>query len=202
MVAKINPDLMILAKPLSSLRNDERNARKHAKRDLDVLAKSLDEHGQQKPIVVLADGKVIAGNGTLEAARGLGWTHLACVTFDSEDAARAAAFAIVDNRSAELSEWDYEILALELKDLPPELLNEVGFAPYELDPLVRSSWTPPAPTDGFEQPEPSVLGERADTIFLRFNNPERFRAAKAALDARTDQTGETSADVVWRLLCS
>lgn len=137
-VAKINPDLLTLAKPLDSLRLDERNARKHGKRDLEVLAKSLDTHGQQKTIVVLADGKVIAGNGTILAARSLGWTHLACVTFDNEDAARAAAFAIVDNRSAELSEWDFNILASELEALAviPDVV--IGFTDAEKKGLMAT----------------------------------------------------------------
>lgn len=142
--AKINPDLMTLAKPVESLRTDDKNARRHAKRDLDVLAKSLDTYGQQKPIVVLADGKVIAGNGTLEAARSLGWTHIACVTFDNEDAARAAAFAIMDNKSAELSEWDFQALSEQMKALPDDLLSSIGFADFEIQPMLQATWTPPA----------------------------------------------------------
>lgn len=144
MSEKINPDLEPLARPVSELRKDPRNARRHSERDLSVLRRSLREHGQQKPIVVLRDGTVIAGNGTLEAAVAEGWGRLAVVTFDSEDAARAAAFAVVDNRSAELSEWDFEMLAAGLRELPADLLSGVGFTQVELEPLLRADWTPPA----------------------------------------------------------
>ena len=88
--ARINAGLLPLARPIESLRCDPRNARRHAERDLAVLRQSLELHGQQKPIVALRDGKVIAGNGTLEAARSLGWERLAVVTYDDEDAAKAA----------------------------------------------------------------------------------------------------------------
>jgi ParB-like chromosome segregation protein Spo0J len=142
--SKINPDLMMLAKPIASLRPDDRNARTHKEKDLGVIARSLDTYGQQKPIVVLTDGKVIAGNGTLAAAKSLGWTHIACVTFDNEDEAKARAFAIVDNRSSDLSGWDFDILSSELVDLSAVGL-EVGFTTVEIERLVSS--TAPPTTD-------------------------------------------------------
>lgn len=134
--ARINPDLLPLARPLADLHCDPKNARKHGKRDLDTIAKSLDLHGQQKPIVAMRDGKVIAGNGTLEAARALGWDRIACVTYDDEDAAKAAAFAIVDNRSAELSEWDFDTLLVDLRSLPADMLSSTGFNADDLATLM------------------------------------------------------------------
>lgn len=140
---RVNPALAPLLVDIERLQLDPKNARRHRKRDLAVLSVSLAEHGQQKPIVTLADGRVIAGNGTLEAARSLGWTHLAAVAYDGEDEAKAAAFAIVDNRSAELSEWDFEVLSSTLKQLPDTLRAGVGFTEHELAPLLAASWEPP-----------------------------------------------------------
>jgi len=54
-------------------------------------------------------GNVEAGNGTLQAALELGWTHIAAVYVD-DDPTTAAAFGIADNRSGELAEWDTEAL--------------------------------------------------------------------------------------------
>jgi len=144
--ARINAGLLPLARPIESLRCDPRNARRHAERDLAVLRQSLELHGQQKPIVALRDGKVIAGNGTLEAARSLGWERLAVVTYDDEDAAKAAAFAIVDNRSAELSEWDVEIMIKTMGGLSPNLAASVGFAQQDLDTLI-AQLTPATPDE-------------------------------------------------------
>ena len=136
--SKINPALEPLAVPLSSLRLDERNARKHDKRSIEAIRTSLSTYGQQKPIVALSDGTVIAGNGTLEAARSLKWDRIAVVMFDSEDEARARAFAIVDNRSAELATWDDEVLSQELSALPGDLLGSVGFDEKEIDKILST----------------------------------------------------------------
>jgi len=135
-VAKINPALEVLARPVDSLKLDERNARKHERRSVDAIRTSLSTYGQQKPIVALTSGVVIAGNGTLEAARELGWDRLAVVTFDNEDEARARAFAIMDNRSAELSSWDFEVLASELSTIGD---IDVGFSSKELARLLGES---------------------------------------------------------------
>lgn len=133
---KINPALEVLARPVDSLMLDERNARKHERRSIDAIKTSLATYGQQKPIVALTSGVVIAGNGTLEAARELGWDRLAVVTFDNEDEARARAFAIMDNRSAELSEWDFEELKGTVGVLPDYLSSSVGFASGEIEQMI------------------------------------------------------------------
>jgi hypothetical protein len=99
----IAPDLRGLAVPIDQLRADPRNARQHGTRDLDALAESLRRYGQRKPIVARAGSSVVlAGNGTLAAARRLGWSHVAVTWFTGTDA-EARAFAIADNRTAELS---------------------------------------------------------------------------------------------------
>jgi hypothetical protein len=110
------PELKPLLRPVAELHVDPRNARTHPERSLEALKTSLLQYGQQKPIVVAKDGTVIAGNGTLSAALALGWKKIAAVTFKgSEEQARA--FAIADNRTAELSLWDEEALMETLKEL-------------------------------------------------------------------------------------
>jgi hypothetical protein len=61
-------------------------------------------------------GTIEAGNGTLQAALALGWSHLAVVYVD-DDPTTAAGFTIADNRTAELAEWDREALDKLLSDL-------------------------------------------------------------------------------------
>ena len=60
---------------ISSLTLDPENARKHSKKNLDAIAGSLNTFGQRRPLVVW-DNIVIAGNGTIEAAKSLGWTDI------------------------------------------------------------------------------------------------------------------------------
>lgn len=101
---------------VDSLSSDPRNAKVHADRDIEVVMHSLQKYGQRKPIVVTANGIVKAGNGTLEAARRLGWKQIATAPAPKKDA-DARGYALIDNRSAELSNWNQTLLGSELSDL-------------------------------------------------------------------------------------
>jgi ParB-like chromosome segregation protein Spo0J len=90
---------------VSELSLDPSNVRKHSRRNLDAIKASLRKFGQQKPIVVDAKGIVLAGNGTLTAAKELGWTEIQATRTELAGV-EATAFAIADNRTAELAEWD------------------------------------------------------------------------------------------------
>ena len=112
---------------ISDLSLDPANVRKHDRKNLDAIKASLRKFGQQKPIVVDAKGIVIAGNGTMTAAQELGWTDIAAVRTELVGV-EATAFAIADNRSAELAEWD-DKLAEVLKSLQDADVNleQLGF---------------------------------------------------------------------------
>jgi len=106
-----------LAVPVGDLLFDPANARKHDEASVSAIAASLRVYGQCKPVVARRDnGVVIAGNGTLQAALSLGWTHLAAVKVDF-DGATAAGFSISDNRTAELSSWEKEALDKLLREV-------------------------------------------------------------------------------------
>lgn len=124
---------------IDQLSQDLANARKHDDRNIETIVGSLRRFGQQKPIVVDASGVVRAGNGTLEAARRLGWETIQVVetTLTGSD---ATAYAIADNRTAELAEWDDEILRATLEGLrfeDEELLDAAGFTDDELAKLMK-----------------------------------------------------------------
>jgi DNA modification methylase len=122
---------------IGKLTGDPANARKHGERNIDTIVQSLNRFGQQKPIVVDSSFCVRAGNGTLEAARSLGWTHLDCVVTDLKGS-DAVAYAIADNRTAELAEWDDGVLAAVLEGLQLEgLLESVGFSDDEFAELMK-----------------------------------------------------------------
>lgn len=115
--------------PIADLRKDDRNARLHDERSYDAIRKSYDSFGQRKPIVA-GGGVVVAGNGSLEAARRLGWTHLAVVGTDGLSPEQVRAFALADNRTAELSDWDFGALKAELDLLPPTIASiDLGWTP-------------------------------------------------------------------------
>jgi len=103
---------------VASLAFDPANARKHDEANLKAIAGSLKLFGQRKPIVVTKAGVVVAGNGTLEAAKSLGWTEIDVVRVPADwSADQVKAFALADNRSAELASWDEQVMAAQLLEL-------------------------------------------------------------------------------------
>lgn len=116
---------------------DPANVRKHGERNLETIKASLARFGQQKPVVVGRGNVVLAGNGTLAAARALGWDEIKIVRTDLTGT-DATAYAIADNRSAELAEWDDQSLAETLRALQSEDfdLDAVGYTDAEVDALI------------------------------------------------------------------
>ena len=121
--------------PIEDLVPDENNARLHSKKNIDAIAKSLQTFGQRKPVVITQENVVVAGNGTLEAARQIGWKGLSVVRVpDDWDNDTIKAYALADNRTAELASWDSEVLLSQLRDLKLEEWNvaELGFKDFDL----------------------------------------------------------------------
>lgn len=118
---------------VSALTFDPNNARKHGEKNLRAIRESLSTFGQRRPLVVFGD-VVIAGNGTLEAAKQLGWEEIS-ITRVPEDWSeeQARAYALADNRTAELAEWDSQMLAETLADLDSSgwKVADLGFEPLE-----------------------------------------------------------------------
>jgi hypothetical protein len=181
----VNPDLKPLLRPLADLHNDPENARAHEQRDIDAIAASYAMHGQQKPIVALDDGTVIAGNGQLLAARKLGWTHIAAVLF--RDRAAARAYALADNRTAELSRWDDPVLTKQLEELAAEgRLEGTGFSLDEMMKLGANAAQEvaaagaetrlPAPQQQGGLPVDNTSHVRMVQLFLNDGNHEPFMA--------------------------
>lgn len=128
---------------LADLSLDPSNVRKHSRRNLDAIKASLRKFGQQKPIVVDAKGIVLAGNGTLTAAQELGWTEIQIVRTELAGV-EATAFAIADNRTAELAEWEEDKLSQVLQSIKVEdadLLAATGYDAAEVDKMIGAEVT-------------------------------------------------------------
>ena len=145
--------MKIERRKISELKNDPVNARKHSPRNLKAIRDSLDVFGQQKPIVVDSRGVVIAGNGTLEAARELGWDDIN-VTVTDLDPAHAQAFGIADNRTAELAEWDTDVLGQLLEGMDSDLADILSIDDLELPDSIDGGEQGEGLTDPDEVPEP------------------------------------------------
>jgi ParB family chromosome partitioning protein len=128
-----------LAIPIDELNPDPNNARLHPIRNIEAIKASFNKFGQRIPIVVQKQGMIVrAGNARLEAARSLGWTHVAAIVVDETDL-DAIAFGIADNRAAELAEWDRDVLANLLAELQADDSFDqlvTGFNDVEINKLL------------------------------------------------------------------
>jgi ParB-like chromosome segregation protein Spo0J len=124
--------------PIESLSEDPANARKHSKWNIDAVKASYRAFGQQKPLVVDQRGIIIAGNAQWRAARELGWKEID-VVMTTLTGSEAVAFAITDNRTAELGEWDLDALSPQLEQLQIEEfdLEALGWSEGALDALLK-----------------------------------------------------------------
>ena len=140
---------------LTNLTPDPNNARQHDEKNLKAIEGSLSQFGQRKPIVIDQANVIVAGNGTVEAAKRLGWTEIQAVRVPADwDADRIKAFALADNRSAELANWNPEVLTSQLVEL-----EAVGFDVAEF---------------GFEIEQPKL--EQPETVDeLPFETPKRVK---------------------------
>jgi len=145
---------------IESLNLDPNNARRHSKKNLDAISASLNKFGQRKPIVV-HNGVVIAGNGTLEAAKSLGWNEISITRCpDNWDADTAMAYALADNRSSELAEWGDDVLAAQLKELDERGwdLSDLGFTSKEFEDIKAGEENPYTKTVNLPQYE--IVGDK------------------------------------------
>lgn len=143
---------------LDALICDPANVRKHDQRNLDAIKASLQRFGQQHPIIVDAAGVIRAGNGRYMAMRALGWSECDIVRTDLSGS-EATAFAIADNRTAELAEWDEDALAQQLAALQIEdeaLALATGYDAKEIEALAGAfdigSIDAPQLADGDREP--------------------------------------------------
>lgn len=128
-----------MAVPIDSLQLDPDNARRHDDANRSSIRASLVERGQVLPITVrAANRRVMTGNGTLEEARALGWTHIAAILLDYDEA-QAAAWAIAHNRSAELGQWDFEQLAATMVEFDSVDWGAVGWEASELEAIIEQA---------------------------------------------------------------
>ena len=124
---------------IAQLTPDPQNARQHDDKNLKAIMGSLKEFGQRKPIVITESGVIVAGNGTVQAAKRLGWTDIEAVRVPADwTPDQVKAFALADNRTAELATWDIHVLDEQLWELE-ELgvdVKELGFESRMVEEVV------------------------------------------------------------------
>lgn len=181
-----------LLEPVDDLVLYEANPRRG---QIDVIAESLEVNGQYRPVVVnRRDRQVLAGNHTVQAARKLGWSHVA-VTWVDVDEEQAARIVLIDNRSNDLAGYDDAALAALLDSLPD--LDGTGFTDRDLAALLDPIEDPIALTDpdAVPEPPPVPISEVGDVWQLGGSRLLVGDATDAA--AVFDMLDGQRADAVW-----
>jgi DNA modification methylase len=125
--------------PVDRLVPYSRNARTHSDAQIAQIAASVAEFGWTNPILVGADGVIIAGHARLDAARKLRLTEVPVIVLDHLSPTQRRALVVADNRLALDAGWDEEMLRVELESLEEDGfdLDLLGFLDEELEGFLR-----------------------------------------------------------------
>lgn len=102
---------------------------------VDLVANSIREFGFKQPIVIDRNNVIIAGHTRWKAARELGLERVPCIMADDLTPAQVKAYRLADNKVAEASEWDLDLLDEELQELDglDIDMSDFGFVQDEVD---------------------------------------------------------------------
>jgi len=169
------------------LRPAAHNARKHSKKQLKQLVRSIQRFGFVNPILISDDLEIIAGHGRVEAAKMLGLKEVPTVRLSCLSPAERRAYGIADNRLAELAGWDRAVLAAELErllDLQFDDIEATGFSLGAIDHFLDEAAATLAPKSGAtddhsdDGPQGAVVSRAGDAWRL---GTHRLVCGKAAL---------------------
>jgi len=121
---------------INKLIPDSNNARTHSAKNVEAVKSSLAKYSQVEPLVVQKSTNVIiGGNCRWEAMKQLGYTECD-VHFVDVDNTQAMALGIILNRTAELADWNEDILSSTLSVLDGEFeLDDLGFDNIDLEKM-------------------------------------------------------------------
>ena len=110
----------------------ENNPRKNADA-VQYVKNSIEQFGFKIPMVLDAENVIVCGHTRFLAAQELGITEVPCTYVDDLTEEQIKAFRLADNKTAEMSGWDFEKLELELSELPEIDMSDFGFQNTEFD---------------------------------------------------------------------
>jgi hypothetical protein len=129
--------LAVARRRIDELKLNPRNPRRHDRRQIRQIARSIEAFGFNVPVLIDRNDRVVAGHGRVEAATSLGISEVPTIRLEHLTEAQAKAFTIADNRLTDTSTWDERLLAETLQELSIQDLDftieATGFTVGEID---------------------------------------------------------------------
>lgn len=111
----MNSSIEIVMRDIGELTPYENNPRNNDMA-VDAVAASIQKFGFKNPVIIDKDGVIVAGHTRYKAAQNLGITDIPCISADDLSDEQIKAFRLADNKTAELAEWDEDLLGKEMQD--------------------------------------------------------------------------------------
>lgn len=178
--------------PLDTLKPHPRNPRRHSASAIAKLAAAIKEYGFTQPILVSADGYILAGHTRLKAAKEAGLSEVPVIELPlSGD--KAIAYMIADNRLQDETDWAFSELADLLLDLDASNfdLSLTAFDSEEIEKMMH--WTPADIPTPKQQKDPELPGECFVEISCSREDLEQFKPILAEWGNRDGCTVNVSA---------
>lgn len=133
--------LETIYKKLEDLKPNPRNARTHSQKQIKKIAKSIQQFGFTNPILIDNENVIVAGHGRYEAAKSLNLEEVPTISLANLTNEQVRAYMLADNKLAEESGWDKNILRLEFQEFIDLGFNfdltSTGFDIPEIDFLIE-----------------------------------------------------------------
>lgn len=127
----------IVYKKVSELKLNKKNPRKNDSA-VDTVAKSIEKYGFKNPLIIDENNVVWCGNTRLKASRKLGLKEVPCIVANDLTEEQIRELALIDNKSSEIAEWDFDLLGEELLDLDmSEFELDWGIEDKEINEIER-----------------------------------------------------------------
>lgn len=122
----------IIELPIKALKPYKRNPRRNDKA-VEYVANSIRQFGFKVPIVIDENYEIVCGHTRWKAAKVIGLESVPCIMADDLNEDQIRAFRLADNKTAEMADWDFDLLEMEFNDIDPELFDMSDFGFFQDD---------------------------------------------------------------------
>lgn len=188
----ISEDQLPTIVSIDSITPYENNPRKITKKAVNAVRESIERYGWQQPIVVDEAGVIVVGHTRHQAALELGLTEVPVVVMHGDEE-KIKEYRLVDNKTGEMTNWDMNSLAFEVREFDQDLIDTF-FSGMSLEiQAIESASSPTAGEIAAAAEEALTVKESSDetlhtTDVLCPSCDNRFQVRTRSLPGMTDET--------------